>query len=247
MKIVAVVQARTGSRRLPRKVLAEIEGKSVIEHIVNALKCSKMINEIVIATTTKSEDSDIVQLADNFGVQWFRGSEKDVLERFIEAAKMSNADVIVRITADDPLHDPGIIDNIIENHISSGADYTSNVLSRTFPRGYDTEVFNYNTLLKADSLAKTHEERAHVTTVIRDNPSIFRLHSVEAPADMQHPEWRLCLDTEDDMKLIKEIYARLYTGQTIKYGDIIRLFKEEPGLPEINSNVEQEPIKGRIY
>ena len=146
MNVVAIIQARLGSTRLPGKVLKKIQNKVVLDYVIDRLKTCKKIDEIVLAITTNKKDDVLEKYAKDKKINYIRGSEEDVLSRYYEAAKKYNADIIVRITSDCPLIDPKIVDEIITKHLENNADYTANIIERTYPRGLDTEVFNFNTL-----------------------------------------------------------------------------------------------------
>lgn len=156
MKVVCIVQARVGSTRLPGKVLKEICGKTVLEHDVNRVKLVPNIDEIIIATTRKKQDDKIIDEVNRLGVKYFRGSENDVLSRYYFAAKENNADVIVRITSDCPCLDQNILTNMINLFLkkSKVLDYMNNTLQKSYPRGYDIEVFSFKALEIAFNNAK---------------------------------------------------------------------------------------------
>lgn len=242
-KIVAIIQARMGSTRLPNKVLMDIAGKPMLWHILNRLKYSKLINEIVIATTTKGSDDSIEAFCKKNSVFCFRGNEEDVLERYYQAASMYKAKMIVRITADCPLIDPKIVDLVIERHIKSEADYTSNTIKRTYPRGLDTEIFNYNVLKKAYNQAKAQPEREHVTIYFYRHPEIFKLESVEAQAEFYRPDIRICVDTQEDLQLVRKIFEEFSDKEGMFLAeDIIDLCSREPQILKINSAVQQKVV-----
>ena len=156
MKVVCIMQARVGSSRLPGKVLKDICGKTVLEHDINRLKLVPNIDEIVIATTVQKQDDKIVDEANRLGVKYFRGSEEDVLSRYYFAAKENNADIVIRVTSDCPCLDYNIINDMVNIFIEKNhkIDYMNNTLDRTYPRGYDVEIFSYNVLENAFKNAK---------------------------------------------------------------------------------------------
>ena len=154
MNIVAIVQARMGSTRLPNKVLVDIAGKTMLERTVERIQRSTRVTKVIVATTDTESDNVIAQECERLGVRCFRGSEEDVLDRYYQAAKEVNADIVIRITADCPLIDPEIIDHIITRFIDEQPNYASNVLTRTYPRGLDTEVFSMSTLKRVWEEAK---------------------------------------------------------------------------------------------
>lgn len=205
LRIVAVVQARIGSTRLPNKVAMKIRNKSLLEHLIVRLKRAKLVDEIIIATSTKKRDDKVVQIAKKTGTKFFRGSETDVLGRFTKAAAMLKPDVVVRVCGDQPLTDPEIVDLAIRKHLKSRADYSSTMRKRTFPAGVDAEVFSYKLLKKIERLAKTPHEREHVTPYIYEHPKKFKIQNMSAGKKLRHPEIKLTVDTKEDFDFIKRI------------------------------------------
>lgn len=243
MKVVAIVQARIGSTRLPGKVLKDILGKPMLWHMVNRLRFSNKIGDIVLAIPDSAQDDRLEQFAKELGLKYFRGSEDDVLSRYYQAAAKFGGDVIVRLTSDCPLIDPGVTDRVIEEHLNSDADYTSSCINRTFPRGLDTEVFNFEPLKRAYKEAERDYEREHVTPYIRLHPEIFKLKSVEATGKLRRPDLRLSVDTEEDLKLIREIFKQLYREGKIFYiEDVIDFVNKYPKLAVINAHVRQKEL-----
>lgn len=204
-KIAAVVQARIGSKRLPNKVAMKIRNKSLLEHLITRLKRSKLIDDIIIATSTKKRDNKVVQIAKKTGVKFFRGSETDVLGRFTKAAAMLKPDLVVRICGDQPLTDPEIVDLAIKKHVKSRADYSSTMRKRTFPLGVDAEVFSLSLLKRIEKLAKTKFEREHVTPYIYEHPKKFKIQNISAGRQLKHPEIKLTVDTKKDFDFVKQI------------------------------------------
>lgn len=247
MKIGAIVQARTTSTRLPGKVLKKLpfnSGITVLQQVVRRLKRSDKIDEIIIATTTEAEDSEIVEKAELEGVRWFRGSRDDVLSRYYLTAKENKLDLIVRITSDCPCIDPEVVDLVVTEHIKANADYTSNQLIRTFPHGLDTEVLTFDALEKAYCEAANDFEREHVCPYIyKTKAELFKIIVVEAPPDLYAPDIRITLDTEEDYALLCAVFDYLHTGDEIfKTTDIIRLFQEKPWLKLVNRRIAQKKI-----
>ncbi|KUO42694.1 MAG: hypothetical protein APU95_04465 [Hadesarchaea archaeon YNP_N21] len=226
-----------GSTRLPKKMMIDIMGKPLIWHVFNRVKRAKLIDEIVIATTTDKEDDIIEKWARENGLKCHRGSTEDVLDRFYQAAKKYKADIIVRITPDDPLKDPVVIDKIIKHYLDNEGkiDYVSNTIKPTYPEGLDVEVFSFDALERAWKEAKTKVDREHVTTYIWNNPSKFRLANVtHEGGDLSHMRWTV--DYAEDVEFIREIYARLYRKNKIfLMEDVLNLLKKCPELTNINS------------
>jgi len=243
MKVVAVVQARVGSTRLPGKVLKDISGKPMLWHVLNRLRLSTKIDSIILAIPDSKRNDQLEDFSKGLNLHHFRGSEDDVLSRYYGAATKFGADVIVRLTSDCPLIDPRVIDKVIEQHLNSDADYTSNTIRRTFPRGLGTEVFNFATLERAHREAKQDYEREHVTPYIYQHPNLFQLKSVEATGKLRRPDLRLTVDTEEDLKLIREIFKRLQrNGQVFYIEDVINLLDKHPELVAINADVRQKEL-----
>jgi len=236
MNTVAIIQARISSTRLPEKVLKIIEGKTVLEHVINRVRAAKNIDDMVVATTVKKEDLEIVKLCASLGISVFCGSEDDVLDRYYQTAKLFKAGHIVRITSDCPLIDPQIIEEVIELYFQKKADYASNTMPETFPDGLDTEVFSYKTLKKAWKNAKLSSEREHVTPYIRKYPNIFKIVNLKCEYNLNDKRWTL--DEPEDFKFIKIIYKNLYLEDSL-FGmiKILDFLKKNPEIGELNKNI----------
>jgi glutamate-1-semialdehyde 2,1-aminomutase/spore coat polysaccharide biosynthesis protein SpsF len=236
MKIVAIIQARMGSTRLPGKVLMEICGKPLLWHVVNRVSYSKYISQIVIATSTNPKDDEIEKFAKKYKLKVFRGSENDCLDRYYKAAKKYKADVIVRITADCPLICPEIIDRVIAEFKKNNSDYVSNSIIRTFPDGVDVEVFSFKTLKKAWEEAKDALEREHVTVYIR-NSGKFKIKNLVNDKPVEPQEYKWSVDRIEDLEFVREVYKHLYKDNKIfSYDDIMSLLNRYPEIKNINSN-----------
>ena len=223
-----------GSSRLPGKVLMNSgNGMPLLYYVINQLRhCSKVKN-LVIATTTNQEDDEIEKFADNNSVNVFRGSEKDVLDRYFQCAKKYSFSTIVRITSDCPLIDPQIVDKVIERFFSGNYDYATNTLIRTFPIGTDAEVFSFSALETAWKNAQLPSEREHVTPYLR-NKGNFKTINVENDTNISN--LRLTVDRIEDFELIKEILNNISTNP-IHLEDILELFSRKPELIEINKYI----------
>lgn len=235
--IVAIIQARVGSTRLPNKIFNILAGKPLIWHVVNRLKFSKRINKVVLATTNNTKDDVLAKWAIENNVILFRGSEDNVLERFYFAAKENNASVIVRITADDPFKDPEIIDEVIgllEDHNLSFA-YNNNPPS--FPEGLDTEVFTFDALEAAYRNSKEKYELEHVTQHFYRNKNVYRqMNFPNSSGDFSYLRWTI--DTQTDFEMARKVYKALYKEGQIFYRDqILQLLKDNPEIAAINSDV----------
>ena len=238
--ITAIIQARVGSTRLPGKVLANIMGKPLLVHVIERVKRTQLVEEIVLATTTNKADEVILRIASENNVHGFAGSEADVLDRYYQAAKKYHANVIVRVTGDDPLTDPQVIDTVIRYYLDEmeHVDYVSNNLKATYPEGLDVEVFSFNALENAWKNAKLPSEREHVTPYIRNHPEIFRLGNIECEEDLSHLRWTV--DNKKDLLFVEKVYQKLYTStkeDVFLMQDVLLLLKENPELMEINKGI----------
>ena len=243
MKTVAIIQARTGSTRLPSKVLQDLVGSTVLARVIDRVKRFQMIDDLIVATSTDPSDDAIVDESDRNGLDTFRGSEADVLDRFVGAADYTNADVIVRLTADCPLLDAGVSDSIISLFLEDdgATDYASNKIPQSFPRGLDTEVFSRDALAKAAREARQQYERVHVTAYMYRHPERFNLLSVTSDED--RADWRWTIDTPDDLEFVREIYRRLDADGNFGWLDVVALLDDAPELMWINSHVRQKAIE----
>jgi spore coat polysaccharide biosynthesis protein SpsF len=241
--IAIIIQARMGSTRLPGKVLKQIQGKSVLRHVIERVSFSNFNPNIVIATTENIIDDPIMLEAERMEVQVYRGSENDVLLRYYEAAQFYRADIIVRITSDCPLIDYTVLDQMLARFIidQEKLDYLSNTCDRTFPRGLDIEIFKFESLQKAYNEAKMEFEREHVTPYIWRHKELFRIKQFKN--DINYANLRWTLDTTEDFELIKEIYDALYGGNN-RFGmkEILIAYKNHPEWNLINASVEQKLI-----
>lgn len=245
MKVVCLVQARVGSTRLPGKILKEICGKTILHHEIDRLKKCKEIDEIVIATTDKEDDDKIVNEAKKLSVKYFRGSENDVLSRFYYAAKENNADIIVRVTSDCPCIDFEILDKMLiyfkEKYKEKQVDYLSNTIKRTYPRGYDIEIFTFSALEKSYINAEKEYEREHVTPYIYDKTNNFLKLSFENKED--YSNYRVTLDTIEDFIVIKNIFENLYyKNPYFKLNDVVQYLNNNLHIVDINKHIEQKKL-----
>ena len=235
MKIAAIIQARTSSTRLPGKAMKELQGKPMLEHIIDFLKYSKELDEIIIATTTLPEEEKIIELAKKLNVKYFCGSSQDVLDRYYQCAKFFKCDVIVRITSDNPLIDPRIVDKAIRVFKESDSDYVSNMINQTYPLGYLVEVISFKILEQNHQNQKDSHTREHVVTHIRNNPNLYKIKEIFAPKELARPEWRLTIDYAEDFKLISEIFSKLYKPNSyIPYEMVVEFLDKNKHLLKIN-------------
>jgi spore coat polysaccharide biosynthesis protein SpsF len=226
-----------GSTRLPGKVMRKLMGRPMLAQQLRRLSPCRRVDEIVIATTRKDEDDPIVGLADKHDCMSYRGSEYDVVARFLGACRQARADLVIRITADCPLIDAGLVDQVIEEASGHAAecDYVSNTIKRTFPRGLDVEAFFHDTLERINRLAVSTQDREHVTSLLRgDKRGLFAVRSVEDDHDNSDLRWTV--DTPTDWKLIAVLYEQLELDEHIlPYRHILAHVRANPELAQINS------------
>ena len=237
VKTVLVTQARTGSTRLPGKVLMEVDKVPLLKIHLDRLKKSKNVDKIIVATTVNSQDNIIEELVSKWGYEVYRGSENDVLDRYYQAVKNINPMWIVRVTSDCPLIDPLLVDKVIEFTQANNKDYGSNVIDETFPDGQDVEVFKYTTLQTAWKDAKKVSEREHVTPYIRNNSNLKGMSifsSVSYTNKIDYSKVRMTVDEQRDFELIYKIVSVLGINKNwIEYADYII----KNGLLEINGDI----------
>jgi len=229
-----------GSTRLPGKVLKDIAGESMLARVVGRLRAVHLIEEVLVATTEVRADDAIVAECQRYGVAALRGDQEDVLDRYFRAAQLAKADVIVRITSDCPLIDPGITDNTIRAFLEKTPDYASNTLMRTYPRGLDTEVISMDALRRAWAQAREPYEREHVTPYLLEHPSEFALLSVTADQDYSGHRWTV--DTPEDLEFVRAVYDRLGAETVFSWRDVLHVVEQQPELLELNRLVTQKPI-----
>lgn len=232
---LAIIQARMGASRLPNKVLMELEGKPVLWHVIHRVKKSKLIDEVVVATTYQKADLEIVKFCAESGIRVFAGSENDVLDRYYQVAKLFRPDNVIRITADCPLHDFHIIDQVIKKHISENNDYTSNTMEETFPDGLDCEIMKFSILKEIWKKAVLYSEREHVTQYILKNNK-YKKNCLINTTYKGDERWTL--DTEKDYEFIKRIFTELYIeNQEFTSKDIYDLLDAKPEIRNINGGL----------
>lgn len=241
MRTVAIVQARMGSTRLPGKVLRPLLGAPMLQRQLERLRRSARLDDIVIATSTRIEDDALEQFAINQGVQVVRGSENDVLQRFLLAAHASRAELIVRITADCPMIDGAVVDRVIEvaQSASSEVDFVSNTLQRSFPRGLDTEVFFLDVLMRLDRCASSAPAREHVTYhLYQEAAALYRTRQVVA--EKNHSNLRWTVDTEDDFAFVLAAYEKFSLHEKFpRYEALVEEIAADQRLCGLNAHVAQ--------
>lgn len=238
MKIVAIIQARMGSTRLSGKMLMDLVGQPVIQRVFERIKSSHFINEIWLATTINPEDNVLADWAQKNKIKFFRGSSDDVLDRFYQAALPVQANVIVRITGDCPLHDFQVIDKVIAEYAEGEYDYVSNSHPPTYPDGLDVEVFSFQTLKKAWSEAKLKSEREHVTPYIWKHQEIFKIKNVVNVDDLSINRWTL--DVKEDLEFLRIVFKELEVRK--QYGhlsEVVTILQEHPKWLKMNSQYKR--------
>ncbi len=232
MTVICIIQARMGATRLPGKMLLDIGGKPLLTHVVEQVAKAKKLSHVIVATSTHERDDPIAVLAKDAGVECVRGSEDDVLSRFMQALQGKDAAHVVRLCADQAFNDPGFIDEVIAKHEQAGVDYTSTALERTFPIGYDVEVVKHDVLEKVDTLAKDAADREHVTKFIVDRPKEFTQQNIEAPAGLKRPDIKLTVDTDQDLRFVREIWDALGSNHTPTIKDVIAVLDAHPEIKQ---------------
>lgn len=233
MKVSTIIQARMGSSRFPGKILSKINNETLLQFLINQLRSCKFIEKLVVATTTKEEDNIIHKLVQNYGLEVFRGNENDVLDRYYNCARIFDFNHILRITADNPLIDPQIVDLVIKHYSKKTYDVVSNCQKRTFPYGTEAEVFSFNALEKAWHIAKYLPEREHVTLFFYNNPNLFKIFNVTNKNDLSKFQWTV--DKQEDLDLVRKIVSKI-NKRPVLMNDILQLFSIEPELIKINKN-----------
>jgi spore coat polysaccharide biosynthesis protein SpsF len=240
MKSVAIIQARMNSSRLPGKVLLDIGGQPMLVRVVERASRAQSIDEVMIATTSDPSDDPLEALCQQRGYPVYRGSQFDVLDRFYQAARLANADVIVRLTADCPVIDPLVIDQTVAAFHAAKADFAANRLpppwKRSFPIGLDTEVCSFAGLQRAWTEAQQPFEREHVMPYFYDQEGRFQVVVIDHSSDCGSYRWTV--DTPEDLRLLREIFARFDGSDQFSWLDVLALVQREPDLLHINAAVQ---------
>ncbi len=244
MVAALVVQARASSTRLPGKVLADLAGEPLLARVLARLARVRRADVVCVATTTNAADDPVAELAERCGAAVFRGSETDVVGRYVGAARALGADLVGRVTSDCPLIDPDAVDAVLGALAERRRthDYASNLLVRRLPRGLDAEAIWTDALLRADRLATSAPAREHVTWLVyRERPDLFALHAV-VPAGEDASDLRWTVDTADDLAMVRRVYADLDLGSHPErpYAEILAHVRAHPAIPAMNAHVEQK-------
>ncbi len=238
MTVGAIVQARMGSTRLPGKALLDIAGMSMLARVIDRTRRAQTIDRVIVATTTKAQDDPLAAHARALAVEVYRGDEEDVLDRYYQAARLHRLDVVVRITSDCPLLDPGLVDRVVRPLLDplSNVDYSANTLRRTYPRGLDVEAVPFATLERVWREAQSAHERAHVFPYIYEHPDRFSLAGIADPVDRSAMRWTV--DTEEDLLFVREV-CRALGARDFTWMDVVQVLEARPELLQINSLVRQ--------
>jgi len=239
MKKIVIIQARMGSTRLPGKVLLDIAGQPMLARVIKRVQQAQFPDEVVVATSTESQDDQLATFCSQQGWPCFRGSTLDVLDRFYQAASAFAADYLVRVSADCPLIDPDILDLVADAVVNSSGkiDYAANMLPpRTFPRGVDVEAFTFDTLKKTWTEATEDSHREHVTPYVYRNPNLFRIFEVTNTTD--ESEYRWTVDAPEDLEIVRRICHQL-KDRNFRCSDVVNICKRHPEWTDINAHVQQ--------
>lgn len=244
MVVGAVIQARTGSTRLPGKVLLDIAGKPMLTRVVDLVRRATRVDRVIVATTDNSLDDGLAAFAAGLPCDMFRGDEHDVLDRYWRTAQQYSLDVIVRVTSDCPLIDPGLIDDVAGMVIDGAGhvDFCSNTVERRFPRGLDVEVVTRSALERLWHIATAPHWRAHVFPYVYEHPSEFSVARVVSDVDRSAMRWTI--DTEEDLAFVREVYRRI-EASVFSWQDIVAMLEREPELLRINESVRQKTAHER--
>ena len=238
MKIVAIIQARLGSSRLPKKVLLDLAGKPVIQRVYERVRKIDRVDEVVVATSFSSQNDELVEFCESIGIPVCRGSEDDVLDRYYQAAKLHGADAILRITGDCPLVDPKKIEDVIEKYLEGEYDYVSNTQPPMLPDGLDASIGSFRAFEKSWHEANLQSEREHVTQFIRNRPDLFKIGSVLYDRDFSNHRWTI--DESRDYEFVINIYTKLVEKKLFgHFEEVLSILEENPDLVDLNAEIQR--------
>lgn len=236
MSTIAIIQARLGSSRLPGKVLMDIGGKSVLEHVFERTSAARALDRVVVTMPNSERDDELANFCEKKGIPFVRGPEEDLLGQYYSAAKFFHAEHIIRITADCPFIDPEVIDHVISGYKIGNCDYVSTGrLETTYPDGLDTEIFSFTALEKAFTEATLPSEREHVTPYIWKHPELFKVQTVQFDHDLS--DLRLTVDEPRDLEFIREIYKGIGSHKLFLLQDILHFLDEHPDVVKMNEGI----------
>ncbi len=243
--VIAIVQARMSSTRLPGKVLADVYGRPMLWRVVSRLGRARLVDKVLVATSENPSDDAIARFCEQEGICCFRGSETDVLDRYYQAARAHHADVVVRITSDCPLIDSVVVDKVVERFLNGRFDYVSNALRYTYPDGLDTEVFSFEVLDQAWREATKNSEREHVTPYLRSGK--FRVENVENDRLLPR-KLRWTVDEPADLEFVRKVYAGFSGKDHFGMTEVLNFLSHESTLQELNSSVlSNDGYCGSLY
>jgi spore coat polysaccharide biosynthesis protein SpsF len=241
-RVVAIIQARMGSSRLPGKVLRDIHGKPMLAWVVERTRKASSVSEVMVATTSDPSDDMVEQVCRQMSIPCFRGNIYDVLDRYYQAAREAQADVVVRITADCPLIDAGLIDTVVQRFVEEKVDFAANRLpppyQRTYPIGLDVEVVSFQALQRAWQEASEKHEREHVLPYLYESPGRFKTLTVDHETDLGSYRWTV--DTFEDLEFIQKLFTLLPDTENFTWLDVLKIVEKNPQLSEINAGVSHK-------
>lgn len=237
--LIAIIEGRTNSKRLPGKILMDINGKNSLEHIFERLQTISNLKDIILATTNKPNDNRLTQVAIKIGYSIYRGDEFDVLGRIAGAAKKYRNLDILKLTGDCPFIDPSIVTNVINLFFKSKCDFASNTIERTFPDGMDCGVVRNSVMQEASVEAIDPLEREHTSLFIRRHPDRYNLVNLFAPSDLAYPNLGITLDTQEDLNFLTAIASHFDSTELFSCKQILELLDSNPTLQLLNSKVER--------
>ena len=244
-----LIQARMGAERFPGKILKPLAGSHpVLKWVLERSRNAAEAQQVIVATTVEPADDAVALFCREQKVDFFRGSEPNVFERFLKCAQQFELSVIVRVTADCPFLSSETIDTCIKRFRETGCDYLNNSrIKKTYPRGLDVEVFSMEVLQALSKKKLTRDEREHVTLYIYEHPEEFHIETVEAEAELCEPDLRLTLDTMDDYKLMNAVAGQfMEEAFDVDSRRIIRFLRENPEIALLNRHIKQKKINGKI-
>lgn len=242
-KVVAIIEARMTSSRLPGKVLMESCGKTMLQHMIERIRRSKMLDDIVVATTVNKEDDPVVNLCRDMDCKFFRGSENDVLDRVVNTAKSVNADIIVELCGDCPFIDWRHIDHLVKLYLSGDYDFVSNNMERTFPIGFDIRVFATDLLDKLNMTSTNPLDHEHVSIHFPQHKEKYKCCNWSADEKENRPDIEVTLDEMDDYNLINNVFQKLYPeNNDFSCADVIRYLDKHPEISSKSKDVERTVI-----
>jgi spore coat polysaccharide biosynthesis protein SpsF len=236
-KSTVIIQARTGSNRLPNKVLSKIGTKTMVEQVIQRVKKIKNIEQVILVTTLKNTDKILLEIAKKNEILSFAGSANNVLKRYYDCSKKFNCDPIIRITADCPLLDPLIATKMLKLYQEKKYDYVSNVLPPTFPDGLDVEIFSFKALEKCMINAKLNSEKEHVTAYIHNNKKKFKISNFSNKLNLSNYRWTV--DHSNDLKFVQNIYELLKPKEIFSMQNILKIISQNPNLVKYNSKIDR--------